>query len=50
MQALVNKIWYQGHPAKWLLMPLSWLFGLITWLRRLGFSLGIKQAETLLYL
>ncbi|WP_192022885.1 MULTISPECIES: tetraacyldisaccharide 4'-kinase [Shewanella] len=47
MQALVNKIWYQGHPAKWLLMPLSWLFGLITWLRRLGFSLGIKQAETL---
>ncbi|MCL1068305.1 tetraacyldisaccharide 4'-kinase [Shewanella olleyana] len=47
MQSLVNKIWYQGHPAKWLLLPLSWLFGLISYLRRVGFKLGLSQAETL---
>ncbi|WP_153914348.1 tetraacyldisaccharide 4'-kinase [Shewanella sp. TC10] len=47
MQSLVNKIWYQGHPAKWLLMPLSWLFALVSFLRRLGYKLGLSTAETL---
>lgn len=47
MQGLVNKIWYQGHPAKWLLLPLSGLFALVSYIRRLGFKLGISQAETL---
>ncbi|WP_299573271.1 tetraacyldisaccharide 4'-kinase [uncultured Shewanella sp.] len=47
MQSLVNKIWYQGHPAKWLLLPLSWLFALVSLLRRLGYKFGFSTAETL---
>ncbi|MFS1423319.1 tetraacyldisaccharide 4'-kinase [Shewanella sp. 10N.286.48.B5] len=47
MQALVNKIWYQGHRAKWLLLPLSALFGLISSVRRWAFKLGFKQAQVL---
>ncbi|MEO3735182.1 tetraacyldisaccharide 4'-kinase [Shewanella baltica] len=43
MQALVNKIWYQGHPLRWLLLPLSWLFAVITYVRRALFRLGIKS-------
>ncbi|MGE6383455.1 tetraacyldisaccharide 4'-kinase [Shewanella baltica] len=43
MQALVNKIWYQGHPLRWLLLPLSWLFAVITYVRRGLFRLGIKS-------
>lgn len=40
---LVERIWYQGHKAYWLLLPLAWLYGVITALRRLLFRLGIKQ-------
>ncbi|WP_076537430.1 tetraacyldisaccharide 4'-kinase [Shewanella sp. UCD-KL21] len=47
MQALVNKIWYQGHHAKWLLLPLSALFWLISSVRRWAFKLGFKQAQVL---
>ncbi|MGI2194313.1 tetraacyldisaccharide 4'-kinase [Shewanella baltica] len=43
MQALVNKIWYQGHPLRWLLLPLSWLFAVITYVRRALLRLGIKS-------
>lgn len=47
MQQLVHKIWYQGHPAKWLLLPLSALFWLISSIRRLGFRLGLKRQTQL---
>ncbi|MGL4447036.1 tetraacyldisaccharide 4'-kinase [Shewanella sp.] len=47
MQALVNKIWYQGHPLRWLLLPFSGLFALVTALRRGLFRLGIKAQTTL---
>lgn len=47
MQALVNKIWYQGHPLRWLLLPLSALFAFITAFRRSLFRLGIKSQTTL---
>ncbi|MGL4836217.1 MAG: tetraacyldisaccharide 4'-kinase, partial [Shewanella sp.] len=47
MQALVNKIWYQGHPLRWLLLPFSGLFALVTALRRGLFRFGIKAQTTL---
>lgn len=47
MQTLVNKIWYQGHPLQWLLLPLSFAFGFITFVRRGLFQLGLK-AQTIL--
>lgn len=47
MQALVNKIWYQGHPLRWLLLPLSALFAFVTAFRRSLFRLGIKSQTTL---
>ncbi|MCL2907630.1 tetraacyldisaccharide 4'-kinase [Shewanella fodinae] len=42
MEAWVNRIWYGRHWVRWLLWPLSWLFALISGLRRLAFRLGIK--------
>ncbi|GGQ19202.1 tetraacyldisaccharide 4'-kinase [Shewanella litoralis] len=47
MQQLIHRIWYQHHWAKWLLLPLSWLFGVISMLRRTLFNLGIEHATTL---
>ncbi|MCH1924777.1 tetraacyldisaccharide 4'-kinase [Shewanella sp. C32] len=47
MEALVNRIWYQNHWAKWLLWPLSWLFALISAVRRQLFRHGIKPVEQL---
>ncbi|EGM70408.1 tetraacyldisaccharide 4'-kinase [Shewanella sp. HN-41] len=47
MQALLNKIWYQGHPLLWLLVPFSGLFALITAVRRGLFRLGIKPQTSL---
>ena len=44
---LIEKVWFQGHVAKWwlvpLMLPLSLLFWLLSALRRLLFSLGIKE-------
>lgn len=47
MQVLVNRIWYQGHPLHWLLLPFSWLFALITAIRRGLFRLGLKSQTRL---
>ena len=47
MEALLNRIWYQKHWARWLLWPLSWLFALLSGLRRLGFKLGLKASQAL---
>ena len=47
MQQLIHRIWYHNHWAKWLFLPLSWLFGVVSMLRRLMFSLGIQHATTL---
>ncbi len=38
-----DRIWYQQHSVNWLLLPLSWLYGAVTALRRLLFRLGIKS-------
>ncbi|MDF0534281.1 tetraacyldisaccharide 4'-kinase [Shewanella sp. A32] len=47
METLINRIWYGRHWSRWLLWPLSWLFALISGLRRLAFRLGIKQQQLL---
>ena len=47
MQQLIHRIWYQGHQAKWLLLPLSGLFWLISTIRRGLFHFGLKQAQVL---
>jgi len=44
---LIEKVWFQKHPAKWLLvpllLPLSLLFWLLSCLRRLAFTIGLKE-------
>jgi len=44
---LIEKVWFQQHPAKWclvpLLLPITLLFWLLSNLRKLLFSLGIKK-------
>jgi tetraacyldisaccharide 4'-kinase len=47
MQALINKIWYQGHPLRWLLLPLSGIFAGITFVRRGLFRLGLKSQTSM---
>ncbi|ABV87094.1 tetraacyldisaccharide 4'-kinase [Shewanella pealeana] len=47
MQSWVNKLWYQSHPLRFALWPLTLLFGAVSWLRRLLFSLGLKKATKL---
>ncbi len=45
---LIEKIWFQGHSAKWLLipflLPLSLLFGVLTALRRTFYKLGVFKS------
>ena len=47
---LIEKIWFQGHQAKWfvipLLIPLTVLFWLLSLLRRLFYSCGVFQSFT----
>ncbi len=47
MQGLVHKIWYENHWLQWLLWPLSWLFGMISSMRRMSFSSGLNKQITL---
>lgn len=43
---LLQKSWYQPHWITWLLLPLSWLFGLIVAVRRWGYASGMfKQTR-----
>ncbi|WP_019027495.1 tetraacyldisaccharide 4'-kinase [Colwellia piezophila] len=48
---LIEKVWFNNHPAKWLLVPLllpvSALFGLLSSLRRLSFKLGLSKSVKL---
>lgn len=43
----IEKCWYGNSRFAWLLMPLAWLYGLITALRRLLYRLGIKRQHRL---
>tara|TARA_R110000744_G_scaffold68920_6_gene140094 strand:- start:1358 stop:2419 length:1062 start_codon:yes stop_codon:yes gene_type:complete len=47
---LIEKVWFQDHPAKWLivplLLPLSVLFAALSFLRRLAYQVGLfKQVK-----
>lgn len=42
-QHCIERLWYQGHKAYWLLLPLAWLYGLLTALRRVLFRLQLKK-------
>ncbi len=48
---LIEKVWFESHPAKWLLvpllLPLSALFLLLSSLRRLSFKLGLSKSYQL---
>ncbi len=48
---LIEKVWFQQHPAKWLLvpllLPLSFLFWLLSCIRRIAFQFGLKETITL---
>ncbi len=39
----VERLWYDRHPAAWLLWPLSVLFGLVAGLRRAVWRLGLRR-------
>ncbi len=41
-ESRLNRIWYGGSSAVWL-WPLGWLFGLIVWLRRALYALGVLR-------
>ena len=44
---LIEKVWFQGHVAKWLLVPLLFpltvMFAIISFLRRLAYQVGLLQ-------
>ncbi len=37
----LESLWYTRSPLVLLLVPLSWLFGLLVWLRRTGYAAGL---------
>jgi tetraacyldisaccharide 4'-kinase len=45
---LIEKIWFQGHRAKWLmvplLLPLTLIFAVISFCRRIAFSFGLLKS------
>ncbi|MEH8018498.1 tetraacyldisaccharide 4'-kinase [Rheinheimera muenzenbergensis] len=41
--SFTDRLWYQGHKAYWLLLPLAWLYGAVTAVRRVLFRAGIKR-------
>lgn len=47
MRDWLQAIWYQGGPAPLSLRPLSWLFGLLVWLRRGLYRVGVLRTERL---
>lgn len=47
MEAWLNRIWYGGAAAGWLLLPLSWLFALLSAVRRAGYRAGILESTKL---
>jgi len=48
---IIEKVWFDSHAAKWLLvpllLPLSALFWLLSLLRRLSFKLGLSKSHKL---
>lgn len=47
MEAWLNRIWYGGAAGGWLLLPLSWLFALLSAARRAAYRAGILESTRL---
>ncbi|MCL1126448.1 tetraacyldisaccharide 4'-kinase [Shewanella surugensis] len=47
MQRWINQVWYGKSLFRWILMPLSWLYALVTAMRRCLYRLGIKKSISL---
>lgn len=45
--SFIERVWYQGHKAYWLLLPLTWLYAAVSALRRLLYRLNIKPQHKL---
>ncbi len=45
MRQWFTRAWHEGHPALWLLWPLTVLFSLITFLRRQLYRMGVLRAH-----
>ncbi|WP_299494969.1 tetraacyldisaccharide 4'-kinase [uncultured Shewanella sp.] len=43
MQAWINQVWYGKSLWRWILMPLSWLYAIITAIRRCLYHFGFKE-------
>ncbi len=43
MMIRIERLWYDRHPLVWLLLPLSWLFWIVSGLRRLAYRLGLLR-------
>lgn len=46
-EAVLERLWYQGHPLHYLLRPLAWVFDLLTRLRRGAYRYGILRKDRL---
>lgn len=44
---MIEALWYRRHPARWLLWPLSLLYGVLVALRRWLYQRGILKSERL---
>lgn len=44
---LPESVWYGGHPLRYPLMPLSWLYCAVVWLRRLAYRRGWLKSRRL---
>jgi tetraacyldisaccharide 4'-kinase len=42
---LFDRIWYENHPASYLLLPFSWLYGLIVKLRKILYTSGFFETN-----
>ena len=47
LERWLQRQWYRSGPAQLVLLPLSWLFAVLTWLRRLGYRVGLLPAYKL---
>jgi tetraacyldisaccharide 4'-kinase len=41
----LDHYWYSRNPVAWALLPLSWLFCIVTWLRRLAYKSGLASSH-----
>jgi tetraacyldisaccharide 4'-kinase len=47
VQSKLNKIWYEGAPPPWWLMPLSVMYGVASRLRRFAYAKRLRRPEPL---